>query len=354
MPGRLRPALEQVRAADQFTPTDLDLDPQSCLVLCRRLVREGLLEVVGVSAPFRCAAASGLRDEPVAGTASTVRPFLLVENPGPWGVDALRDNRLPQRVKGGLAAAARAAGVRVLFIRRHHRRAPRAGFHVFAAYADPVTPWMESALLARSEDLLDLDLAALGAGRSPGLTRVADSLFCVCTHGRHDACCAERGRPVAAALTAAHPDQTWEVSHIGGDRFSGNLLVLPHGLYYGRLDAVSSVAVGGAHLAGQLDLDHLRGRSGLPMAVQAAEIALRRDRGETREDAVRPLGSRTEAGETVALFGLGGAAYEVRLRTDRVGDLYQLTCQATRENPVPRHDVLGIRRLSQAPVEPRP
>jgi hypothetical protein len=35
-----------VRAADQFAPTDLDLDPQSRLVLCRRLVREGLLEVV--------------------------------------------------------------------------------------------------------------------------------------------------------------------------------------------------------------------------------------------------------------------------------------------------------------------
>ena len=47
VPGWLRAALEHVRAADQFAPTDLDLDPQSCLVLCRRLVREGLLEVVG-------------------------------------------------------------------------------------------------------------------------------------------------------------------------------------------------------------------------------------------------------------------------------------------------------------------
>ena len=65
---------------------------------------------------------AGSRDEPLAGTASTVRPFLLVENPGPWGVDALRDNRLPDQVKGGLGAAARAAGVRVLFIRRYHRR----------------------------------------------------------------------------------------------------------------------------------------------------------------------------------------------------------------------------------------
>ena len=47
VPGWLRAALEHVRAADQFAPADLDLDPESCLVLCRRLVREGLLEVVG-------------------------------------------------------------------------------------------------------------------------------------------------------------------------------------------------------------------------------------------------------------------------------------------------------------------
>ena len=45
-------------------------------------------------------------------------------------------------------------------------------------------------------------LAALGAGRSVGLTPEADPVLAVCTHGRHDACCAERGRPLARALAA--------------------------------------------------------------------------------------------------------------------------------------------------------
>ena len=210
---------------------------------------------------FRCAAEGDLRGDELAGTASTVRAFLLVENPGPWGVDALRDNRLPPAVKEGLAAAAGDAGVRVNLVRRHRRPAPRSGFRVFAAHAGPETPWLEMATLDRAEHLLDLDLAALGAGRSPGLEPTGETLLCVCTHGRHDACCAERGRPVAAALAAAHPDQAWEISHIGGDRFAGNALFLPHGLYYGRLDAVSAVVVASGHLAGHLDLDHLRGRS---------------------------------------------------------------------------------------------
>ena len=45
MPARIRPALDEVRARGELTPADLPLDPQSSLVLCRRLVREGLLEI---------------------------------------------------------------------------------------------------------------------------------------------------------------------------------------------------------------------------------------------------------------------------------------------------------------------
>src|SRR5690242_2618765 len=128
-----------------------------------------------------------------------------------------------------------------------------------------------------------------------GLTSYDEPLFCVCTHGRHDACCAERGRPVAAALAAAFPEQTWEVSHIGGDRFAGNMLALPQGLYYGRLDAESSVSVAEGHVAGRLDLDHLRGRSSYAMPVQYAELALRRHLGESEEGAVS-LASRRRTG----------------------------------------------------------
>jgi hypothetical protein len=46
VPARVRPALEHVAAHPELTPADLPLDPESALVLCRRLVREGLLEVV--------------------------------------------------------------------------------------------------------------------------------------------------------------------------------------------------------------------------------------------------------------------------------------------------------------------
>ncbi len=46
VPARVTAAVEAVRTLGELTPADLPLDPQSNLVLCRRLVREGLLEVV--------------------------------------------------------------------------------------------------------------------------------------------------------------------------------------------------------------------------------------------------------------------------------------------------------------------
>ena len=292
---------------------------------------------------FRCSAESLLRDEVLAGTASTVHAFLLVENPGPWGSDAIRDARIPAPVKTALAAAANRAKVRVLLVRRHHRPAPRKRFHVFAAWAHPTTPWMETVELDEAEDLLALDLTALGRGRSPGLAPYHRPVFLTCTHGKHDACCAERGRPVAAALDAAHPEDAWECSHIGGDRFAANALVLPHGLYYGRLDRVSAISVAGAQLAGHLDLDHLRGRSGLAMPVQAAEIALRLELGETRNYALRLTGRRVDGEVAVARFDVAGTSYDVTVRTTRGPEVTRLTCTALRDNPVPRHELLDIR-----------
>ena len=46
VPARIADAVEKARTLEVFTPDDLGLDEQSALVLCRRLIREGLLEVV--------------------------------------------------------------------------------------------------------------------------------------------------------------------------------------------------------------------------------------------------------------------------------------------------------------------
>lgn len=289
--------------------------------------------------PFRCAAASVARDDDLAGTASTVRSFLLVEHAGSWGVDALRDARLPEGLGDHLARSGRSAGVRVLLVRRPGRRAAQAGVRVFAARAAGADSWLEAGTLGTVDDVRGLDLAALGAGRSLGLDPFDGPLLAVCTHGRHDACCAERGRPVALALARSrHADAVWECSHIGGDRFAGNLLVLPRGLYYGRVDPAAALEVADAAVEGRVSLDHLRGRSDVSMPVQAAEIAVRRRLDLRGLDDVRPTAARTDGDLTAVTLDAGGRTVRVQVRR-LLAEAQRLTCGALRDSPVPRYEV---------------
>ncbi|MBA3780982.1 MAG: sucrase ferredoxin [Nocardioides sp.] len=290
----------------------------------------------------RCSAASLERGDELAGTASTVRAFLLVEDPGPWGTAILRDSRLPADVRKALGAV---RGVRPLLIRRTGRR-QTDGVRVFGVRVSAAGGWVESTRLDSVRDVTTLDIASLAAGRSMGLAPYDDPLVLVCTHGRHDACCAELGRPVALALAAAGTD-SWECSHVGGDRFAGNVLVLPDGVSYGRVEPESAAALVSAHLTGHLDLDLMRGRSNLPMSVQTAEIALRRELGETRAGLVRHLAhdhTDLPGGDYVvtARFSTPDGEFSVRVETTHGPDQALLTCQAGQASRVLRHRVALI------------
>ncbi|MFC5731574.1 MULTISPECIES: sucrase ferredoxin [Nocardioides] len=292
---------------------------------------------------FSCAAASLSRDEPIAGTATHVRTWLLLEHSGPWGDVALRDARLPEGAGASLRQLATAHRAKILLVRRARASRDPQRLNVFAASADPIEPRLEHGTVADLREVLDLDLTAFRAGGTTGLDAHPGPVFAVCTNGRHDACCAELGRPVALALDDEYPDHTWEVSHIGGDRFAGNMVVLPHGLYYGRLTPARAAAVAAGHLEGELDLDSLRGRSSYPMAVQAAELELRRTLGATAITAVRLTGREVDGDVTAATFASPAGSIRVTVRTIvDPATATRLTCKAHRANPVPRHEIVGI------------
>ena len=65
-----------------------------------------------------------------------MRTFLLVENAGPWGVDAWRDSRLPEGVGPALKQLATAARVRPLLVRPGGRVGSDDRIRVYAAHAD--------------------------------------------------------------------------------------------------------------------------------------------------------------------------------------------------------------------------
>ncbi len=292
----------------------------------------------------RCSAASRDRGDDLAGTASTVRGFLLLEHDGPWGEDAMRDARLPDGLGAELARRTGEARLRPVLVRRPGRRRP-AGAPSRVVVAHPPTRSLHGTTVADLRDVLDLDLDALGRGEPAGLEQVPGPLLLVCTHGRHDACCAEQGRPVALAMR--DDDAVWECSHIGGDRFAGNLVVLPDGLYYGRVDVAGATRIAAAARRGEVDLVHLRGRTTLPMPVQYAEVALRRELGLVGVDDVR-VDRVTRSGDDWTVHADAHGAHTVVVRR-QLGEGARLTCRARRDNPVPSHVLVSLTRDTPPP-----
>jgi hypothetical protein len=208
--------------------------------------------------------------EPSAASAPEAsRAWLLIEHPGPWPHEAA-GAALPAAL-AALVPFADSLGVRVQMIRRPGRRRVSEARTVLLAWVAGPEPF---ARRGSSPDLAERDLKELAAGIVPSFGFSCDEpVFLVCTHGRRSACCARFGGPLAQALAARHPGQVWETTHVGGHRFAANLVILPHGLYYGPVGVEAASAAIGAYQRGAVAADRYRGRAGQSRAVQEAEHA---------------------------------------------------------------------------------
>ncbi|MFE9679034.1 sucrase ferredoxin [Streptomyces sp. NPDC006259] len=252
-----------------------------------------------------CTTVSRDLDEPMPGTAATATTWLLLEQPGPWGAKALTSSHLDPALGRALEAAAQGTGVRVALIRRP---GPHADFgtaavrQVYAAHTVPGGVWLRGATTDDPGRLLDVDFAALGRGDHRSFDTVLDArahtgdpLALVCTNGKRDRCCALLGRPLAAELSAGGVDGVWEVTHLGGHRFSPTVLVLPYGYAYGRAQAHSVEEVLHGAREGRVVVDGCRGNSAWERPGQAAELAVRRAIGEYAAEALSVVRTRGEA-----------------------------------------------------------
>lgn len=281
----------------------------------------------------------------MAGTAPPTRRWLLLEHPGPWRIDAIAGAGIAPEILSILLAGA-GADTRVLLVRRPgrvDRRAPRSWI-LAGLDSDTITgPWRHD------DDLLDAAAALVGDSRGAALSQ---PVVLVCTHGVHDVCCALRGRPVAAALASRWPELVWECSHIGGDRFASNVVLLPDGFYYGNLDPESALTTVDAHLAGRVLPDRLRGMARFLPPVQAAVIAAYQHYGllapsdvsVRRTEHIGPHhghGSETFVELVIEPQRLAVRAHVLSVRRSEA----QLTCRAPRETPATEYQVIAFTLL---------
>lgn len=270
--------------------------------------------------PF-CSDISRENDEPLGATASRIDRWLLVEYRGLWSSKALVGSGLSDQVKARLRELRAAQpNTRLLLIRRPDRR-HHASLAVYVADSREGEERLAHLEIGHHEELRGLDPWTAA-------TEVDGALFLACTHGKHDACCARYGRPLFEALSEQlDPKWAWQCTHVGGDRFAGNAVCLPHGLYYGRVGRDDVPALVDEHLAGRISLGHYRGRSCWPFAVQAAERRIRAEEGLTALDDLSLEGVEENGDRWTVAFGTPLGRREVEVVAE-LGELTQLTCNA--------------------------
>jgi hypothetical protein len=270
-----------------------------------------------------CADLSRENAESLAATASRIDHWLLIEYRGLWSRAPLGGSGLSEEVKEHLRGQLTAlAPARLLFVKRPERRG-REGLLVYHGRTSEQDGQFFRRELDSYDDLLELDLAS---HRDEPFDQ---PLFVVCTHGKRDRCCAFYGRPLYEALRdELDEDWVWQCTHVGGDRFAGNVVVFPEGLYFGRVGPADVPRLVDAHLAGQIDLERYRGRCSYPFAVQAAEQALREELGITGISQLALVSvERLPETWTVTFRSEDGAVHERTVVTE-LGELTYLTCDA--------------------------
>ena len=287
-----------------------------------------------------CSDAARLRGDDNTATAGRTDVWLLVEFPGTWGRDPLHDATLPAPVRDALTRATRAiARSRLLFIRRRH--APSVGCRVYVARTAPFAA-VTSLQLESLEDVANLDFVALSE-RPAESDAPMHELVLICTHGQRDSCCGRRGYPLYDALCRRAELDVWQCSHVGGDRFAANAVVLPWGLFYGPVETAQSDAFADSILRGEILVDAFRGRSSFSRPAQAAETFVRRASGIVGRDALRVVAREPlpDGRFRVVLRDDAATLHDVTLEQFTAEESAMLTCTATAANPIPQFRMTG-------------
>ncbi len=310
---------------------------------------EASVETRPVRSPTLCATLSSDTGESLAATASRVDHWLLVEYRGVWASDTLAESGLTAEVKAHVRAQLRLLPrSRLLFVRRPDRRG-RDGLAVFFGRSLEGDRRLYGLEIGGYEELLSLDFAAaLGQGPPAG-EPVGHPLLVVCTHGKRDRCCAKFGGPLYDELREqADPDWVWQATHVGGDRFAGNVVSLPDGLYFGRVERTAVWGLLDELLAGRVDLGHYRGRSCYAFHVQAAERRVREASGRRGVDDLRLVGVEAVGSESwLVRFRVeaSGELHEVEVASRLADEATYLTCSSARPQRPRRYVVTAHRVL---------
>ena len=212
-----------------------------------------------------CSELSRTQGEPMLGTAEPVDIWLLLEYKPAWKSRAVEDNGLEDETNRWLEDSLKRCAERGLKARPQFIRRPDFDLGTTTLF------------IARNNALGRIEASEYDAIRevdvlTSDLAPVRENVYFVCTNGQRDLCCARYGLPTFARLQELVGARVWQTTHLGGHRFAPNVLALPQGILYGRVDVDVVDAFVTTIESGDVSRSHVRGRSAFPPEAQFAEM----------------------------------------------------------------------------------
>lgn len=277
-----------------------------------------------------CSDAARLRGDDNIATAAHLDVWILVELPITWGREPIRDAALPSAVRETLLRATqKIPRSRLVFIRR--RVECLGTTRIFVVRSAP-NLGVATRELPSIDDVANVDFVAMlnevGEMKQP--------IVLVCTHGQHDSCCGRRGYPLFDALRNREELDVWQCSHIGGDRFAANAVVLPWGMYYGPVEARDADLLADSIARNEIFLPGYRGRVSEPRPVQAAETFVRRTTNVLDRDAYQLTTRETlvDGRMRITLRDTEGTQHEVTMEHYVAAENALATCTTKEAAPI--------------------
>lgn len=208
--------------------------------------------------------------EQLFGTSPRVNFWILIEYCSEWDENVLKSIDISHEVKLKLSELLLSNDyTRLQWIKNNEQRNEKLSFYLIESTESSKSVYKKT--LTGYEDILRLNLNNIVTNSN----RSETPLILVCTHNSYDACCGKLGNEVFQYIFAESGFEVWQTTHLGGHRFAANILFLPNGIYYGRVDKSDFEILKSDFMKNRMTINNLRGRSFYEKYTQAADYYLR-------------------------------------------------------------------------------
>jgi len=287
---------------------------------------------------FYCSAASRYFKESLHGSAANYNCFIMVEHADPFPSTPTNGHFNKAWLKTLDAFAKREKG-KLLLIR--NRNTDYKNCRII--YVDCIL--QKYVVLYRSitdAHLVDLKQHVL----SKDAIWEVDPFFVVCTNGKKDKCCAKFGFPVFKFfenILLPFCYESYECTHLGGDRFAANAVLMPFGIYYGRVGVEDVHEIIKQTAFGRVLYQNYRGRSRQSFFEQAVECHLREYLKNYNINFPMKISKRKEKNGVIYVqVFLHDHFFKLVLQRDVIDYPHLLTCTSDHPEKIVKFNLLSI------------